>query len=136
MARRILIVEDDRVLSAAYKMILEKEGHEVAVAFDGQEALEKTETFDPKVILLDLLMPRMSGLEFLQKFDLLAKHPETIVVILSNIGDEKEVERAMKLGAYKYVIKAHASPADLSQLVNRLISKNIEKKADNSKETP
>jgi len=131
---RILIVEDDRVLSAAYKMILEKEGHEVAIAFDGQEALDKTETFKAKIILLDLLMPRMSGLDFLQKFDLLTKHPETIVVILSNIGDEKEVERAMKLGAYKYVIKAHASPADLSQLVNHLIKKNIEKKPDTSKE--
>jgi len=131
---RILIVEDDRVINAAYKMILEKEGHEVAIAFDGQEALDKTETFKAKIILLDLLMPRMSGLDFLQKFDLLTKHPETIVVILSNIGDEKEVERAMKLGAYKYVIKAHASPADLSQLVNHLINKNIEKKPSINKE--
>ena len=127
---RVLIVEDDKVLNDAYRMILTKEGHDVETAFDGQEALEKAEKQDPTIILLDLLMPRKSGLDFLQEFDLLGKHPSTTVVILSNIGDEKEVDRAIKLGAYKYIVKAHASPAELSQLVNHLINKNIEKKPE------
>jgi two-component system response regulator VicR len=131
---KILIVEDDKVLNDAYRMILTKEGHDVETAFDGQEALEKTETFAPSIILLDLLMPRKSGLDFLQEFDLLNKHPDTTVVILSNIGDEKEVDRAIKLGAYKYIVKAHASPAELSQLVNHLINKNIEKKPEAEEE--
>lgn len=125
---KVLIVEDDKILSDAYSLILKREGHDVSTAFNGKEALEETEKNEPDIILLDLLMPVMNGLDFLQKFDLKNKHPRTKVVILSNLGDEKEIERAMELGAYKYVIKAHASPEELSVLVNHLIEHNLEKK--------
>lgn len=125
---KILIVEDDLALNQAYELILKKEGHEVETAFDGQEGLEKAEKFKPLVILLDLLMPVKGGLDFLREYDVLKKHKDTFVVILSNLGDEAAVEEGMELGAYKYVVKAHASPAQLSVLVNHLINKNIEKK--------
>ncbi|GAC1391817.1 MAG: hypothetical protein NVSMB46_05710 [Candidatus Saccharimonadales bacterium] len=124
----VLIVEDDKTLNQAYEMILKKEGHNVSVAFDGQEALAIAKKVNPSIILLDLLMPIMNGLEFLEQYDLLNTHPEVKVVILSNLGNEKEVEKAMDLGAYKYIIKAHATPIQLSMLVNALINKNIEKK--------
>jgi len=127
---KILIVEDDAALNQAYELILKKEGHEVETAFDGQEALEKAEQFQPLVILLDLLMPVKGGLDFLREYDVLKKHKDTFVVILSNLGDEAAVEEGMELGAYKYVVKAHASPAQLSVLVNHLINKNIEKKEE------
>jgi two-component system alkaline phosphatase synthesis response regulator PhoP len=127
---KILIVEDDIALNQAYELILKKEGHEVQTAFDGQEALDKAEKFKPLVILLDLLMPVKGGLDFLREYDVLKKHKDTFVVILSNLGDEAAVEEGMELGAYKYVVKAHASPAQLSVLVNHLINKNIEKKEE------
>lgn len=125
---KILVVEDDKILSDAYVMILEREGHDVSTAFNGREALDRAAADEPEIILLDLLMPVMSGIEFLEKFELKKNHPLTKVVILSNLGDEKEIDKAMKFGAYKYVIKAHASPDELSVLVNHLIAHNLQKK--------
>ena len=130
---RVLIVEDDKLLNQAYRLILEKEGHDVRVAENGQEALDITKDFDPLVILLDLLMPEMGGLDFLKKFELETKHPDTTVVILSNLGDEKEIQKGIELGAYKYIVKAQATPIQLSLLVNNLINKNIDKKAATKK---
>lgn len=123
----VLIVEDDKALNDAYSFILNKHGHNVTTVFNGQEALDIVEQSAPDVILLDLLMPVMGGIEFLEKADLTNKLPDTKVVILSNLGDDKEIEKAMRLGAYKYVIKAHASPDELAVLVNHLIAKNLAK---------
>ncbi len=123
---KILIVEDDKVLNDAYSLILKKAGHHTTSAKDGEEALEQAETEEPDIILLDLLMPRMNGLQFLQEYDLLNRHPDVKVVILSNIGNDSEVEKAMQLGAYKYIVKAHATPEDLSALVNHLVTKNLD----------
>ncbi len=125
---RVLIVEDDKILNDAYTLILEKTGHKVMSASNGEEALEATNKEDPDVILLDLLMPKMNGLQFLEAYDLKGKHPRVKVVVLSNIGNDTEVNKALDLGAYKYVVKAHASPGDLSALVNHLIKKNLVKK--------
>ncbi len=123
----ILIVEDDKVLNDAYSLILKDAGHKITSVFDGEEALEAVSKKEPDIILLDLLMPKMNGLQFLEAYDLKAKHPKVSVVILSNIGNDAEIEKAIELGAYKYIIKAHASPEDLSALVNHLIKKNLEK---------
>jgi DNA-binding response OmpR family regulator len=125
----VLVVEDDGLLSHAYQLILEKDGHRVQVAENGQRALELVKAYEPEIILLDLLMPIMGGIEFLEKYDPIAKHPKTTVVILSNLGDEREVQKAMSLGAYKYIVKAQATPIQLSMLVNNLIRKNITGKA-------
>lgn len=124
---KVLVIEDDLVLNQAYELILEREGHEVVTAFNGQEGLEKANELKPEIILLDLIMPVMGGLEFLKEYDVATMHPDVKVVILSNIGDEKEAQKGLKLGAYKYIVKAHASPQELSVLVNHLITKNLNK---------
>jgi two-component system, OmpR family, alkaline phosphatase synthesis response regulator PhoP len=126
---QVLVVEDDRLLSHAYQLILEKDGHNVQVAENGQQALELAKKHEPEIILLDLLMPTMGGIEFLEKYSPTTKHPQTTIVILSNLGDEHEVQKAMSLGAYKYIVKAQATPIQLSMLVNNLIRKNITGKA-------
>lgn len=125
----VLIVEDDALLSNAYKLILDKEGHKVRTAGNGEEALTLVKEDEPEIILLDLLMPVMGGLTFLEKYDILGKKRKTVVVILSNLGDEKEIERGLALGAYKYIVKAQATPIQLSMLVNNLISKNLTRQA-------
>ncbi|MDB5163459.1 MAG: DNA-binding response regulator VicR [Candidatus Saccharibacteria bacterium] len=125
---KILIVEDDEALNKAYEFILKQDGHTVMTAFNGQDGLHKADDFKPDIILLDLLMPVMDGLQFLQNFDATNKHPNVKVVILTNLGHEKEVEEALQLGAYKYILKAHESPRQLSVHVKHLIDKNIEKK--------
>lgn len=115
----ILIVEDNDILSNAYRQILERQKHKVEVAANGKEALEKTESKEPDIIFLDLLMPVMDGLTFLKEYDL-SKHANVKVVILSNLDTDTDIEEAMRLGASKYILKAHATPSQLSILVNQL----------------
>jgi DNA-binding response OmpR family regulator len=126
---KILIIEDDRVLNSAYQMILEKEGHEVETAFDGQEGLEKAAKVNPHIILLDLLMPNMGGITFLEKFDVEQHADQTKVIVLSNMGDEQLVEKARELGAYKYIVKAHTTPGQLSVMVNHILNQKAKAKA-------
>ncbi len=119
----VLVVEDNDVLNKAYKIMLEKNGHNVKTVFEGKHALELLKDFEPDVILLDLLMPEMGGIEFLKSYDVKDKHKNVKVVVLTNLGKDKEIKEAMDLGAYKYILKAHAGPLDLSMLVNSITKK-------------
>lgn len=118
---KILIVEDEQNLNEAYQMILQRQGHQVVAAFDGQEALKLTEEMEPDLILLDLRMPHMGGVEFLKAYDLKSKHPDVKVVIFSNLDTQHEIDEAYNLGAEKYMLKAWASPKELVQLVETLL---------------
>lgn len=113
----ILIVEDEHDLASAYQIILEKSGYDVSVANDGMQALQMLEDCEPELILLDLRMPRVSGIEFLKKYQLLDKHPNVKVIVFSNLDADKEIDEAYTLGATKYMLKALASPNDLAKLV-------------------
>lgn len=115
---RILVVEDDRDLNNAYTVILKNEGHEVVEAFDGKEALKKLESFSPDLILLDLLMPIMGGLEFLQNYDLAKKHPNVKVLIFTNMENSPEVTEAYKFGAHRCIIKSWTAPHNLARVIN------------------
>jgi DNA-binding NtrC family response regulator len=114
----ILIVEDDKDLNAAYKIILENDGHTVESAFNGKEALAKLGTFEPQLILLDLLMPIMGGLEFLQHYELTDKHPKVKVLIFTNMENSPEVSEAYKLGAHRCIIKSWTAPQHLARVIN------------------
>ena len=108
----VLVVEDNKTLNQAYKMILQKEGHDVRAAYNGKEGLELVKINEPSLILLDMLMPTMNGIDFLKKFRP-DKHPDTTVIILSNLNEDAEVQQALKLGARKYILKASTSPQEL-----------------------
>lgn len=118
---KILIVEDEQNLNEAYQMILQHQGHEIISAYDGKEALNITKEVEPDLILLDLRMPQMGGVDFLKKYDLKKKHPKVKVVIFSNLDMQHEIDEAYRLGAEKYMLKAWASPKELVQLVNNLL---------------
>src|SRR4051812_48557978 len=100
----ILIVEDERSLNEAYQMILQKSGYDVHVAYDGQEALDVAAQCNPTLILLDLRMPRMDGIEFLRRYNLLEDHPKVRVVVFSNYDMQKEIDEAYRLGADRYIL--------------------------------
>lgn len=114
----ILVVEDDKDLNNAYKVILESEGHTVAVAYNGQEALQVLKDFQPDLILLDLLMPIMGGLEFLQHYDQVQKHPAVKVLIFTNMENSPEVTEAYNLGAHRCIIKSWTAPQNLARVVS------------------
>jgi two-component system, OmpR family, response regulator VicR len=119
--KKILIVEDELTLNEAYQMILSQEGYDVHVAYDGSEALELCKQLEPDLILLDLRMPKMGGIEFLREYNLAEEHPSVKVIVFSNLDTQKEVEEAYKLGAQKYMLKAWASPKELAQLVKNTL---------------
>jgi two-component system response regulator VicR len=125
-ARRILIVEDENALNDAYRMILTKAGYDVATAFDGREALERIHDKEPELILLDLRMPRMDGIEFLRHVKLLDEHPRVRVIVFSNYDMQKEIDEAYRLGAERYILKAWASPKELLQVVQDTLGKTNE----------
>lgn len=119
----VLIVEDDVALNDAYRIILSATGdYEVDSAFNGQEALDTIETKmnNPSVILLDLRMPVMSGIEFLREFKP-AEHPKTTVVVFSNYDAHKDIDEAHTLGIDRYVLKARIAPRDLLHLVSGVL---------------
>lgn len=118
--KKILVVEDEQALSAAYKMILERAGYDVTLAYDGNEALDVVETLEPNIILLDLKMPRMDGIAFLEAYQpqLLKNKPK--IIVFSNFDLQDEIDRAFTLGADKYVLKAWAAPKDLLKIVTEI----------------
>lgn len=117
----ILIVEDEKNLNEAYQMILQHQGHQILVAYDGAEALKITEKTEPDLILLDLRMPHMGGVEFLKRYNPKTAHPDVTIVIFSNLDTQHEIDEAYRLGAEKYMLKAWASPKELVQLVTNLL---------------
>ena len=113
----ILVVEDDKDLNKAYCIILRHEGHEVAAAFNGQEALAKLDDLTPDLILLDLLMPVMGGLEFLRSWSSLNRK-STKVLIFTNMENSPEITEAYRLGASRCIIKSWTAPHNLAKVVS------------------
>lgn len=117
----VLIVEDERTLSEAYDTVLRKEGFKTQVAPDGEQALEALKDFEPDLILLDLRMPNMNGIEFLQKYRPGKKHPHVKIIVFSNLDTQNEIDEAYDLGAHKYMLKAWASPKELVRFVKETL---------------
>ena len=117
---RILIVEDEKPLSAAYQTILGQHGHETATAFDGQEALDAVAREQYDLILLDLKMPRMGGLDFLRMLGDRAK--DISIIVFSNLDNQPEIDEAFRLGAQRYILKAWASPEELVKVVKQVLN--------------
>lgn len=118
--KKILVVEDEKVLNGAYQTILEKTGYDVRAAFDGNEALEILEDYEPDTILLDLKMPNLDGIGFLKKYKEMDLKKRSKIVLFSNFDLQQEIDEAYNLGADKYVLKAWASPKDLLKIVQEI----------------
>lgn len=117
MNARILVIEDDKFLRRACEVSLTKRGFAVLTAVDGEEGLHQARTGSPDIILLDMLMPKMTGIETLAalKEDALTRHIP--VVILSNSSIEADVQKAKALGAVGYLVKAALSLRELGDRV-------------------
>lgn len=107
MKPKVLIVEDDEIIREVYALKFELEGYPVAVAENGQIGLEKAKEFEPEIILLDMMMPVMGGLEFMQRF---SSRGGTQIIVFSNISAPGQVNDVLKLGASAYWIKSDYTP--------------------------
>jgi len=108
-----MIIEDDHFLSSLLKARLEKESFVVLQAFDGEEALKLLKTEVPNLIILDLIMPKINGFEVLQTISISPELGKVPVVILSNLAQDSDIQKAHDLGAREYFIKVKVSIDDL-----------------------
>jgi CheY-like chemotaxis protein len=114
---RILLAEDDRFLRKAAEARLRQRGYHVTVAVDGEEALRLARTEAPDLVLLDLIMPKMQGFQVLRALKEDATTATIPVIVLSNLGQDRDIQQAMKDGASAYYIKANLSLKDLAEKV-------------------
>jgi len=116
---RILLIEDDRLLRRACEVSLKKRGFVVLTANDGEEGLRQARIEAPNLILLDMLMPKLSGIETLEALKKDEQTRNIPVVILSNSSIDSDIQEAKTLGAIGYLVKASLS---LQELGDRVIS--------------
>lgn len=119
---RILIVEDDPLMLRMYQKIFTFEKHEVQTATDGEDGLLKVQTFSPTVILLDIMMPKMNGLEVLEKLKVNPATAAIPVVMLTNLAGQQDAETALSKGAVKYIIKSEHEPKEVADMVNEIVA--------------
>ncbi len=115
--KKILVVEDDVDLNNTYSIVLRKEGLDVSSAKDGLEAIKLLDKFTPDLVLLDLRMAKMGGVEFLKESNIANNLPNTKIIIFTNFDLNDEIQEAFELGASRYVLKAMLSPKQLVKLV-------------------
>ncbi|HEY2004078.1 MAG TPA: response regulator [Candidatus Saccharimonadia bacterium] len=119
--RRVLLVEDDLEFAGLYKMRLEAEGLETKHVQNGEDALQAARDFQPDLILLDVMMPKLSGFEVLDILKNTAETRNTKIVVLSALGQASDRQRAKDLGADDYFVKSQVLITDVMSLVRNLL---------------
>jgi two-component system alkaline phosphatase synthesis response regulator PhoP len=121
---KIAIIEDDQLLSQMYSKKFEKDGYEVINAEDGEEGLKLIKKHKPNLVLLDIMMPKMNGLQVLQaiKEDPDEQVKTTPVIMLTNLGrTDEDVHRGLELGAVSYLVKRKVKPVDVVIKVKEIL---------------
>ena len=119
----VLIIEDDPVLSKMYMEKFINEGFNVLTAFDGESGFDMAVNNKVDIILLDVMLPRVSGIDLLKKLREHEKGKNTLVVVLTNLADSEEKKRALELGVKDYLVKAMQNPAQVVDRVKELLRK-------------
>lgn len=118
---KVLIIEDDQLIQRMYSKIFAFEKYDVVTASDGEDGLQKAHTEKPTIILLDVMMPKMNGMEVLEKLKIDPDTKSIPVVMLSNLAGENDVETALSKGAVKYIIKSEHDPKEVADMVDEII---------------
>lgn len=122
--KKILLVEDDTALAAVYRSRLELEGFDIKEVNNGEEALSAAVEFKPDLVLLDAMMPKISGFDVL---DILRNTPETVnirVIMLTALSQPKDKERAENLGVDDYLVKSQVVIGDVVERVKHHLGLN------------
>ena len=117
----LLIVEDDEVLLRALYITFHNSGYTIATAEDGDTALKMTLRLKPDAVLLDLLLPKMNGFDYLKNMKANPAINSIPVIVLSNLGDQENIEKAKTLGAADYFIKSNTSLDGLKKIIDKLL---------------
>ena len=120
--RKVLIIEDEHFITELYQRSLSKAGYQVSVVIDGNEALQKSQTDQYDIILLDLMIPNLTGIEILNilrdknnKNQIKAK-----IIVTTNLEQRSEVKRSIEEKADAYLIKAELTPDELVDFLDNV----------------
>ena len=122
--RTILLVEDEELLANILKQRLEKEGFNVVLARDGEEALNILKDAKPDLLLLDIILPKVSGFELMSKLQEDPRYAKVPIVVVSNLGQEGDIKKGEMLGAIGYFVKAHLSIEELVERVKKFLEES------------
>lgn len=120
---KILIVDDDSLISGMYSLKFKEAGFIVLTAADGKSAMEIAKAEPPDLLLLDVILPQMDGFEVFAEMKKQGLLKKTQVVMLSNVGEQKDVQRGMELGAADYIVKASSTPSQVVERVKTILKK-------------
>ena len=121
--KKILFVEDEMALQKTFKDVLNEEGYEMLSAFDGEIGLRMSKEKKPDLILLDLILPKIDGFEFLEKLKADPETKDIPVIILTNLERTEDIERALELGATTYLVKANYTLKEVVEKVKKALGK-------------
>jgi DNA-binding response OmpR family regulator len=119
---KVLIVEDDPLIGRMYQKMFIFEKFEVELANDGEEGLSKAASIKPAIILLDIMMPKLNGLQVLEilKADIQTK--AIPVLVLTNLAGQQDAEDALSKGAVMYIIKSEHEPREITEMVRNILA--------------
>jgi CheY-like chemotaxis protein len=119
---KILIVEDDSLMLRMYERIFALENFTVDAAHNGEEGLQKVTAFKPDLILLDIMMPKMNGLQTLEALKGSPATQSIPVIVLTNLAGQEDTKEALAKGAAQYIIKSEHEPKQIVEMVEGLLS--------------
>ena len=117
----LLIAEDDQFYANLYKTKLEKEGFAVVISTNGSETMQLIEKNKPNLIILDIVMPELDGFEVLKQLKQKPDFKNVPVIVLSNLGQQEDIDRALSLGAFRYIVKSNVSIHDMVESVEEAL---------------
>lgn len=120
---QIMIVEDDSFVTDIYQTKLGQEGYAVLPAENGAEAIKKLEKETPDLILLDIIMPYVDGLQVLKKIKEDERLKNIPVILLTNLSQKENINEGLGLGADDYLIKSHFTPSEVLEKIKKYIKK-------------
>jgi len=119
--KSILLVDDDLTLREMYNERLKAEGFVVETAKDGEEALSKAQDIKPNIILLDIMMPKINGLDVLKKLKQGAETKDIPVIVLTALIQDREKMESITRGADEYIVKSEMMPGDVIEKIKKLL---------------
>ena len=122
---KILIVEDDAFIYEIIARELAKAGYEIKGAYDGEQALVLASAEKPDLILLDLLIPKKNGFEVLEALKANPELAKVPVIVLSNLGQQKDIDRAMNIGAATFLVKVNFTPQDVLAKIESVLKRPV-----------
>lgn len=116
-----MIIEDDPLVARMYQRVFQFEKFEVSMARNGEEGIRKLKKFKPNLILLDIMMPKLSGIDVLKDIKSNPKLKSTPVIVLTNLSGMEDAEKALSLGAVKFIVKSKNKPKKVVKIVRKIL---------------